>query len=196
MERSDKRDVVIIGGGVVGLMSAYYLTKKGVQVTVIDKGPKVQASSHANCGLISPSHILPLNNISLIFKSLGMLFQKDAAFIIRPQADRAFISWLIGFVSRSLPSSIYQSTVARMALLLSSADLYQELIDEENIDCGWSDRGILFVCKNKKTFKEYQITDNYTKKFSIQAEPLIGNELFDNRDFSSIAIVPYHLHTQ
>jgi len=179
MEGSQKRDVIIIGGGIIGLMSAYYLTRKGVKVTVIDKGPSHQASSHANCGLISPSHILPLNNLSLIFKSLGMLFQKDAPFKIRPQADPAFVSWLIGFLSKAFPSSIYQSTVARMALLLSSAELYQALIADEKIDCGWSNKGILFVFKDKRGFDKYKSTNDYTKRFNVEAESLVGNDLLD-----------------
>lgn len=179
MDTAHKKDVVVIGGGIIGLMSAYYLSKKGAQVTVLDKGPKHQASSHANCGLISPSHIMPLNNIGLILKSLGMLFRKDAAFKIRPQADWAFVTWLLGFLAKSSPSSIHNGTHGRLALLLSSASLYKELIAEENMDCQWTENGILFVFKTKKGFEQYKGTDEYTKRFDIQAEPIIGQALLD-----------------
>ncbi len=174
-----KKDVFIIGGGIIGLMSAYYLTKAGVKVTIADKGPKEQASSHANCGLISPSHIMPLNNISLILKSFGMMFKRDAAFKIKPQADWAFLSWLIGFLRKSTSSAIEFSSLGRLQLLLSSAHLYRDLIKQENLDCHWSEKGLLFVCKTKKAFDEYVATDNYTRKFDIQAEPLVGQELLD-----------------
>ena len=179
MEGNSRPDVIIIGGGIIGLMSAYYLSKKGASVTILDKGPKQQASSHANCGLISPSHIMPLNNISLIFKSLGMLFKKDAAFKIKPQADWQFISWLVGFLAKSLPSAIQSGTQARLSLLLSSAGLYKELIEQEKLQCNWSEEGILFVFKTKRAFDEYQKTDNYTKRFDIHAEPISGKALYD-----------------
>ena len=63
-------DVCVIGGGIIGLCCAYYLQKEGKSVIVLDKGPIEKASSHGNCGYISPSHIVPLNDWSLILKSL------------------------------------------------------------------------------------------------------------------------------
>ena len=172
-----RNDVAIVGGGIIGLMSAYYLSKEGAKVTLIDKGPEKQASSHANCGLISPSHILPLNSLSLIIKSFGFLLKKDAPFTIKPQADWQFFSWLLGFLRKSLPAAVYSSSKGRMELLLSSASLYQELLKEENIECDWSNRGILFVFKSKKAFRDYAVTDDYTRKFGIGAEKLEGKQL-------------------
>lgn len=174
-----KRDTVIIGGGIIGLMSAYYLTKQGVRVTVIDKGPIHQASSHANCGLISPSHILPLNSFSLIFNSLGLMFKKDAPFRIKPQMDWKFISWFLGFVTNSTSAAINRSSEGRFQLLMSSAELYQQVIAEENIDCHWSEEGILFAFKKEKNFKAYEKTNEHSKKYKIEAQPIVGQELRD-----------------
>ena len=54
-----KRNVVVVGGGVVGAMSAYYLSLAGCKVIMLDRGRFGYGSSHANCGLVCPSHVLP-----------------------------------------------------------------------------------------------------------------------------------------
>ena len=98
----EKTEVCIIGGGVIGLTCAYYLNKEGYGVTVLDKGPRESASSHGNCGLISSSHIIPLNNFNLIFKSVKWLFKKNAPFYIKPRFDPVLWEWLIKFVLNAL----------------------------------------------------------------------------------------------
>ncbi len=56
----DARRVAVIGGGVIGAACAYYLAKAGWTVTVADRGGFGKGCSHGNCGLVSPSHVLPL----------------------------------------------------------------------------------------------------------------------------------------
>ncbi len=175
----NKRDVVVIGGGVIGLVSAYYLLQQGASVTVVDKGPRKQASSHGNCGLISPSHIMPLNSFKLILESLRMISKPDAPFRIKPQANLDFMRWLLGFLAKSMPSSVRKSTIGRMQLLLSSAELFKALMQEKDFDCEWSDKGILFVFRTSKAFQEYGISDKYSRNFGISGEQLVGRELFE-----------------
>ncbi|MCF6352037.1 MAG: FAD-dependent oxidoreductase, partial [Cyclobacteriaceae bacterium] len=70
-------DVIIIGGGIIGLSCAYYLLKEGKSVIVLEKGVPSEASSYANCGLVAPSHAMPLNSPNLIFKAFKWMLKKD-----------------------------------------------------------------------------------------------------------------------
>lgn len=72
---SNKADhVAIVGGGVIGAMCAWNLSKVGLQVTVVDRGKFGAACSHGNCGYVSPSHVLPLPQPGAIQKTLfGMM---------------------------------------------------------------------------------------------------------------------------
>ena len=51
---------IVIGGGVIGACSAYYLARAGWRVTILDRGAFGRGASHANCGYVCPSHVLPL----------------------------------------------------------------------------------------------------------------------------------------
>ena len=68
------KNIVIIGGGIVGLCSAYYLSKEGHQITVIDKGDITSGASFVNAGYITPSHIIPLASPGMIAKGIKMMF--------------------------------------------------------------------------------------------------------------------------
>lgn len=174
---SKRYDTVIIGGGVIGLFSAYYLVKEGKKVLVLDKGPRKQASSHGNCGLISPSHIMPLNSFDLIVKSVGWLFKKDAPFKIKPQFDRRFINWAMKFMRHATAKSIYSNTRAIHDLIISSRNLFTDVLEEEQWDCHWSAEGIHFVCLTEKEFNYNKEVNDYTRQFGVSAKPIKSQEL-------------------
>ncbi|WP_455169648.1 FAD-dependent oxidoreductase, partial [Aegicerativicinus sediminis] len=64
------RKCVIIGGGIVGLCTAYYLIKEGHEVIVVDKGTDAEGASYVNAGYITPSHVIPLSSPGIITKGL------------------------------------------------------------------------------------------------------------------------------
>jgi len=65
------KSIIIIGGGIVGLCSAYYLQKEGHEVTVIDKSDLSSGASFVNAGYITPSHIIPLAAPGMVLKVLS-----------------------------------------------------------------------------------------------------------------------------
>ncbi|MBV6645412.1 MAG: FAD-binding oxidoreductase, partial [Cyclobacteriaceae bacterium] len=174
-----KYDSIVIGGGIVGLFCAYYLGKKGHSVLILDKGPLEQASSHGNCGLVSPSHIMPLNSYELIVKSIGWLFKKDAPFHIKPQLDPRFIKWSLQFVQNASGKNVYKNAQAIHDIIISSRSLFAEVIEQEKIDCHWSADGIHFVFKYKKGFDQYKDTNDYTSQFGVSAQPIAGREIHE-----------------
>ncbi|NRB47946.1 MAG: FAD-dependent oxidoreductase [Saprospiraceae bacterium] len=170
-------DVCIIGGGIIGLSSAYYLSKAGKSVAILDKGPKKVASSHGNCGLVSPSHVPPLNSMDLVWKSMKWMFQKDAPFYIKPQLNLDFARWMLGFVWNTNERQIQKSMMGRHQLLQSSQNLYEQLLEEEDIQCQWSKDGIIMVYKTEKGFNQFEKTVEAHRPFGVDAEPIIGEDL-------------------
>jgi D-amino-acid dehydrogenase len=151
--------VVVIGGGVVGVCCAYYLAKAGCQVTVLDRGQFGAGCSHANCGYVCPSHILPLATPGAIWSTLKTLFQSNSPLKVRPSVVLRNMSWFLGFARRCNRHDMLEAGRGIQALLQSSRVLFDELICEEGIDCEWEAKGLLFVFQTSKQFDHYAHTD-------------------------------------
>ena len=89
--------VVIIGGGIIGLCSAYYLQKSGHNVTVLDKSDMNSGASYVNAGYLSPSHLIPLSAPGVVKKGLKWMFNSASPLYIKPRLDHEFIKWALAF---------------------------------------------------------------------------------------------------
>ncbi len=87
------KHIVIIGGGIVGLSSAYFLHESGHEVTVIDKAGITDGASFVNAGYITPSHIIPLASPGMIAKGMKWMFNSASPFYMKPRLDMDFIKW-------------------------------------------------------------------------------------------------------
>ena len=90
-------DVLIIGGGVVGVCTAHYLQESGRDVMLIEKDQICAGSSYGNAGLIVPSHSVPLAEPGVIGQGLRWMLNPESPFYIKPRLDRDLFSWLWQF---------------------------------------------------------------------------------------------------
>ena len=88
-------DVLVIGGGAIGVCSGYYLTRQGLSVSVVEKGEIASGCSGANAGLIVPSHSIPLASPGALRQGLKGMLKPDSPFCIRPRFDPLLFSWLL-----------------------------------------------------------------------------------------------------
>jgi D-amino-acid dehydrogenase len=84
------KNIIIIGGGIIGLCSAYYLQKEGHQVTIIDKSDMNSGASYVNAGYITPSHFISLAAPGIITKGLKWMFNPKSPLYIKPRLDVDF----------------------------------------------------------------------------------------------------------
>lgn len=172
--------VVVIGGGVIGTACAYSLSEAGWQVTILERGQFGQACSHANCGLVVPSHILPLAMPGVIGSTLKTLVQKDSPLKIRPGLNLSLYRWLLKFAGRCKREPMLEAGKARAALLDSSVGLYKEWIAKESLDCEWETEGCLFVFQSQHAMDHYAQTDELLREnFGMGARRLNGDELLE-----------------
>lgn len=151
--------VVIVGGGVVGAACAYYLNQSGWQVTVVDQGEFGKGCSHGNCGLITPSHALPLAEPGAVAKTLKAMVSKSAPFVIKPRLDPALWTWLYHFARRCNQQTMLADGHACHALLQSSRSLYDELMRDVLTDCEWETRGLLFAYRTRAAMDDFAATN-------------------------------------
>ena len=178
MVNADRRHVLVIGGGVIGLACAHYLAASGFRVTVIDQGLIGGGCSHGNCGLVCPSHVLPLAEPGALAEALKGLLNPRGAFRIRPRLDFALWRWLWRFASRCNRRDMLESGHAIQPLLTSSLKLYAELVENEALECEWQRRGLLFVYRSQRRLDAYRpVNELLASEFNEPARLLNGEEL-------------------
>jgi D-amino-acid dehydrogenase len=175
---SAERRVIVVGGGVIGASCAYYLCRAGWAVTVLDSGGFGQGCSHANCGFVCPSHVLPLAAPGAVRDGLKALLTRNGPLSIKPRLDPALWGWLFRFARRCNQHDMLRAGHAIQALLNSSRALYQQLLDEEPIDCEWQTRGLLFVFLTRAGLEHYAETDRLLRDhFGVAGRRLNGDDL-------------------
>jgi D-amino-acid dehydrogenase len=170
--------VVVVGGGVVGACSAYYLAKAGFAVTILDRAKFGAACSHANCGYVCPSHVLPLAVPGAITSTLKTLFQRNSPLKVRPGVVLRNLGWFLGFARRCNRRDMLATGRSIQALLNSSRSLFETLISDEKLECEWETKGLLFVFQTPRHFEHYAHTDELlTREFSLPAKRFDSSEL-------------------
>ena len=91
------KDCIIIGGGIIGLCSAYYLQKTGCHVTIVDQSNMDAGASYVNAGYLSPSHIIPLAAPGVMKKGLKWMFNAESPLYIKPRLEIEFLKMVMGF---------------------------------------------------------------------------------------------------
>ncbi len=143
--------VLILGSGVVGVTSAYYLAKKGFDVTVIDRQPAVGLeTSFANAGQISPGYAAPWAAPGVPMKALKWLFQRHSPLAIKPDFSLWQLHWALKLL-RNCTASRYDTNKERMVRLAEySRDCIGELRNETGIAYEGRTQGTLQVFRTQK----------------------------------------------
>lgn len=147
-------DILIIGGGIIGLSSAYYLTKAGHKVTILDKGDLTDNCSSGNAGMIVPSHFIPLATPGMIQQGIRWMFNSKSPFYVKPSLNPALISWGLKFMKHANDKHVEASAVPLRNLSLLSKKLYQGLEQEAGFNFGLVDKGILMFYKTEQAAEE------------------------------------------
>lgn len=147
---SDRDDVLILGGGVIGLACALQLRKAGASVRVLEQGTPGCGSSHGNCGTITPSHAASLAMPGMIGVALRSIVHADAPLYLDPRLDGPRLRWLLGFARHCNWRDFHAATHARLAILQRSRRLLGELVRDEGLDCEFSEQGTLHVYRTDR----------------------------------------------
>jgi D-amino-acid dehydrogenase len=175
------QNVVIVGGGVIGTLSAYYLAKAGARVTVLDRGSIGGACSHGNCGYVCPSHVLPLAVPGAIWGTMKTMFTRNSPLKVRIGYALKNLGWFLGFARRCNKADMMASAVGIQALLNSSRLLYDDLLKTEQLDVEWDTHGLLFVFQTQAAFQHYAETDQLlSDHFQMSATRWQADELLKN----------------
>ena len=163
--------VVIIGGGVIGLCSAYYALQRGFAVTVIEREPAgADNCSMGNAGMIVPSHFTPMAAPGMITKGLRWMLNPESPFYVRPRLSADLLRWGWLFYRHSTARHVAACRELLRDLNLESRRLFEELAATE--DFGLKQRGLLMLCKTPKGLDEEAQVALDAQQIGLQAEIL------------------------
>ena len=172
-----KYRVHIVGGGIVGLCTAWYLKNAGYEVTVIDKGDFSDGTSYGNAGMIVPSHFVPMATPGVMAQGLKWMLDSRSPFYIKPRINADLLQWLYYFARSSTSSKVEQSIPILFNLNELSKELYKELAADEYFDFGYEEKGLLMLYKTQKQAEEEEQLAERAHRLGVDAKILDSNAL-------------------
>ena len=170
-------EIIVIGGGVIGLACAHYLSLDGRPVRVIEKEAVGSGASHGNCGLIFTSHLLPLCAPGVVRHALVRMFRRGSPLYVSPVPNLFRIAWLLRFAAKCNPRHLEFAVRARSSILQYSDALYRELFKPNDIDAEHERKGVLLVFRSESGMEEYGQTLAWLEAFGIEARAYRGSAL-------------------
>ncbi|MBX2916646.1 MAG: FAD-dependent oxidoreductase [Cyclobacteriaceae bacterium] len=170
-------NVAIIGGGIIGLSSAYYLRRAGHEVTIIDKGDLSDGCSHGNAGMIVPSHIIPLAAPGMIAKGIRWMFNSTSPFYVKPRLNADLLKWGYQFYKHANERHVQAAIPALKELSFYSKAQYQQLAKDLPFNFDYAERGLLMLYQTAETEHEEAETAAIANDHGVKAQILSQEEV-------------------
>lgn len=167
------KQIVIIGGGVIGLATAWFCQRRGHQVTVIERGPdRRNGCSFGNAGMIVPSHVLPLAAPGMIELGLKWIWNPKSPFYIRPRASWDLLAWLWRFQQACTQRHVDRAAPLLRDLHLASRECFDELESEIPGGFGLVRKGLLMLCRTSAGWKVETEASELARQLGLETEVL------------------------
>ena len=147
--------VLVLGGGVIGVTTAYYLAKDGHEVTVVERHPAAASeTSYANAGLVAPAHAYAWASPKapkILFKSL---FMKDQALRLKLRADPRMWRWALRFLAQCTEERARINTLCKLRLCVYSVERLNEVVADTGVAYDGLAKGNLYLYRSGQSFEK------------------------------------------
>lgn len=144
------KHVIVAGGGIIGLSSAYYLQKAGHQVTVLDRSDFMDNCSYGNCGYVCPSHFIPLATPGIVRQGLKWMWNSKSPFYVQPRLSRSLIDWGLKFMRSATAEHVERSALPLKEIAeLSQYEYEKEWLPLPHFDFAYEHRGLLEIVQTE-----------------------------------------------
>ncbi len=165
--------MLIVGGGIVGLSIAYYCSRKGHRVTLIERGrPNRDGCSFVNAGMVVPSHIVPLASPGMVQLGLRWMWNPESPFYVKPRWSSDLLAWGWKFHRAATQAHVDRAAPVLRDLHLASRDCYREWAALWNNEFNLTERGMLMLCNTEHGLEEETKTAERARRLGISAEVL------------------------
>jgi len=172
------KNIVIIGGGIVGLSSAYFLQKEGHEVTVIDKSDITSGASFVNAGYLTPSHVIPLASPGMIAQGIKMMFNSASPFYMKPRLDWDFMKWCWYFHKSSTKEKVEKAIPVIKDINIISRELFADIKASGDLGIFQLERkGLLMIYKTDASYEHEAEVAKKASFLGLEVNELNRNEL-------------------
>ena len=171
-----KGKVIIIGGGIIGLSSAFYLQKSGWDVTVLDKSNFKDTCGYGSAGYICPSHFVPLATPGIVKKGFKWMLNSKSPFYVQPRFDWGLVSWGLKFIKSATKENVEAAAIPLRDIALLSKAEYESWLSIPGFDFAYEQKGVLEIFQTEE-FKSHA-THLYEKalRLGLDDTRMIGKE--------------------
>ena len=171
------KNVIVIGGGIMGLSSAYYLHQSGHKVTVIDKDNFSDNCSYGNAGYVCPGHFIPLATPGIVWKGLKWMLNSRSPFYVEPSLNKSLIDWGFKFIKSATRKKVEASAVPLRDIAILSQKEYQSWAALPGFDFAYEQKGLLEVFQTKAVAREAHHIVEKGKALGLDVQLLNYEEL-------------------
>ncbi|HWR34112.1 MAG TPA: FAD-dependent oxidoreductase, partial [Chitinophagaceae bacterium] len=172
----DRGKAIIIGGGIIGLSSAFYLRKSGWDVTVLDKGDFSDNCSYGNAGYICPSHFIPLATPGIVKKGLKWMWNSKSPFYVQPRLDWNLISWGLKFMRIATKKHVEDSAIPLRDIAIISQKEYEDWLKLPGFDFAYEHKGLLEIFQTDEGAGHAQHTFDKAHELGLTDTVLLSKE--------------------
>jgi D-amino-acid dehydrogenase len=170
-------DILIVGGGVIGMACAYEIAKTGARVTVIDRGEPGHGCSYGSAGWLTPCFSMPLPMPGMFFKSLKWMTNPESPLYIQPRPSWLLISWLTRFLLAMNEKQMVRSVTALTEISKYSLDAYSRLTAETGHDIHFEKMGLLMAAQSSGGFDYAKKEMNLVADHGVPGRSMGADEL-------------------
>ncbi len=168
-----RKHIIVVGGGVIGLSTAYYAAQRRHRVTVLEReSGNHEGCSFGNAGMIVPSHFVPLAAPGMVALGLKWMWNPESPFYIKPRWSGELLGWAWKFFRAATPAHVARSGPLLRDLHLASRTCFEDLAKSAGTDFGLTKKGLLMLCKTGAALEEEAEAAVRARHLGIPAEVL------------------------
>ena len=165
--------VVIVGGGVIGLCTAYYCMRRGLAVTLVDRNPERRdGCSFGNAGMLVTSHFVPLAAPGMVALALKWMWNPASPFYVKPRLSPELLAWGYRFWRAATPEHVRCCAPLLRDLSEASHRCFDEIAGLPGSDFGLVRKGLLMLCRTRHALDEESETAKMGRALGIASEVL------------------------
>jgi D-amino-acid dehydrogenase len=184
----ERADVIVIGGGIIGVCVAYFLAERGINAILLERNEICSGASYGNAGLVVPSHSVPLPTPGVVEKGLKWLLNPESPLYIRFRLDLELMSWLWRFWRFCTEEHVRRSLPILVAMQQESLRLFEQFAAGGLKFSFWR-KGTMTVFNTQKAFEEGVREADLLKGHGIKFQVLFGEKVREKEPFLKESVV-------